>query len=280
MWSMLPQPAPMGSSMGGAPPSRSPGPTGSTAEQWSEIFPAQPDGAAGLKERGWAAHLRSAAWAARDTKSGAAAAGGAVRQLFSYGRRHQRATWAITGMPTSSSHKIVKRPIECCLGACVWCHLHGLSMASLSNPCTLTGGCLSSAPVGKSGSNGESLSQGQDGLEERDLQTVLRKPLLSASLCMTSCPDVQTSGAGPSAQPLHAAPGNCAVAAVPARAGKAPPHQAYPPQGQQCQGFCAVQQASLSVALHIGCTTKAPLSPPVLLMGWQNMQSSVCLTSP
>ncbi len=70
VWSMLPQSASVGSSMGqqppsdssmgGAPPSRSPGPTGSTSEQWSEIFPALPDGAVGLKERGWAAHLRSA----------------------------------------------------------------------------------------------------------------------------------------------------------------------------------------------------------------------------
>ena len=105
VWSMLPQPAPTGSSIGQQAPSRSSGPTGSTTEQWSEIFPAQPDGAAGLKERGWAAHLRSAAWAARDTKSAAAARGGAVRQLFSNGRRHLCATQASTGMPSSSSHR-------------------------------------------------------------------------------------------------------------------------------------------------------------------------------
>ena len=95
VWSMLPQPAPMGSSMGqqspsdssmgGAPPSRSPGPAGGTTEQWSEIFPCPPDGSAGLKERGWAAHLRSAARAAGGIQSAAAATGGAVRLLSSSG---------------------------------------------------------------------------------------------------------------------------------------------------------------------------------------------------
>ena len=202
MWSMLPQPGPVGSSMGqqtpsgssmgGAPPSRSPGPAGGTNEQWSEIFPAQPDFSAGLKERGWAAHLRSAAWAARvpsqqqlqwgvQCGSCSIMAGGITTQPGAVLLCQKAAVRRL-----STGHLSAAQGLRVVLPA--WCQQGDLTVESAPwqvDPCP--------AP--------------------------LPARHLLFKLLLRSCPDVQTSGAGPSAQPLHAASGNCTVAAVPARAG-------------------------------------------------------------
>ena len=260
VWSMLPQPATVSSSMGGAPPSRSPGPTGSATEQWSEIFPAQPNSAAGLEERGWAAHLRSAAWAARDTNTVAAALGGAVRQLLCTRRRHCSTTWTSPGVPTSSSQKSL--PFECCSSAFVWCYLHGFSMANFwAAQCTLT---LSSpaaikAPVVQA--SADRLPRCADEWSWSFCTAPSRSPRGLRSGCNAGQSWLGTITSG------SPTPRSAVVRALVLRN-----------RLLQVQSNCNQQQTT---ALQIECTAKSPHkphNPPVLFMGWQNVQSKVYLT--